>query len=237
MGATTVDRIRLNDPAAFFRSACDFVFITACAPIFFASSVFVSEVVNAVTWHPHLFSELQRHVTETANANHAHAIRGPNIELNQRIENRDAAAKQRARLRNIDARWNRRRPHPMTSDARGEGPVASDDGLSPDCDTCCDRRQALPTMQTAAGIPAQPHRLTHFHRFRVAPTATIFADRLVSRHKRILASCPIRYSASTHRNGRCRNIGLRFRPARRRAALDRKKTARACLLPVRTANA
>src|ERR1039457_6180893 len=66
---------------------------------------------------------------ETADSDDAHLMGGQHAAFEERVEYRDAAAKQWPGLGQIDALRNGRGPTPMAANLGGEGAMPADDGL------------------------------------------------------------------------------------------------------------
>src|SRR5581483_506802 len=76
-----------------------------------------------------LVHELKGQMAKAANADDANAVGGLDVELNKRIENRGAGAKERPSLGGLHAFGDRKSPHGLTTDPLGETAMAMNDGL------------------------------------------------------------------------------------------------------------
>jgi len=147
--------------------------------------------VKAVTSHPHLFREFERHVSETADADDAYLISGQHTAFEQRVEHRDAAAKQWPGLGQVEALRNGRGPDPVAADLGGERAMPADDSLLQALAHVVIAGEARVAVQATAGVPTQPHGLSDVDRFGAAPHGGNLPDGFMPGDQGILRDPPV----------------------------------------------
>ena len=143
-------------------------------------------------------------MAEAADADDANARGGGDVVDDERREDGDAAAEQRAGLGDVEAFGQRAHPCPLRANAVGKAAVAADDGALRVRAEMVIAGEAFAAREAAMRGPAEADRLADLQALGLGPSATT-VPRPRGRGRRGTWTCPTRYRAWRDRSGRCRS--------------------------------
>src|SRR5271166_3986478 len=138
-----------------------------------------------------LTEELEGQVPQTADANDADPVRGPHVELHERIEDCDPAAEKRPGFRGVEAGGQRDGPGALAANPVRESAVAPDDGSFGAEAQILIARQTLAAHAAARGIPAKTHPLADLGSRDLVADSADRADDFVAGHERVRGHAPV----------------------------------------------
>jgi hypothetical protein len=144
-------------------------------------------------------------VAQAANANDADAVGRFDIELDKRIEDGGASAKERTGFGRVNAFRDGKSPHGLATDALGEAAGAAHDGLLHLAAKIVVAREAGGASHVAARKPAESDALTDLERFDVRADGGDGADDFVAGDKGVLGPA---ISVFGHRYVRMTNAAM-----------------------------
>ncbi len=135
--------------------------------------------------------ELEREMSEAADADDGDLRCGRELGLHERVEDGDAAAEHRADGARRDGCGQLHDAGGLRADDVGEAAMTADDG----CLCCCTHvmvaTQALPAMQAVAGVPAEADAITDVEVLHARPDGADAAGHLMARNQGVIGHAPV----------------------------------------------